>query len=90
MSRLLERMQIAADQSEREQFAADVSRILGFVDDIKAVDTRGVEPLCNPSEHIQRLRSDKPQSDVDPQSLLELAPEHKDGFYVVPKVITKS
>ena len=90
IDRLLDLTQISVDQSEREQFAADLNRILCFVEAIDAVDTHGVEPLSNPIEHNQRLRSDEPQSDVDPQTLLETAPKHKDGFYVVPKVISKS
>ena len=78
----------------REEQAAMLVQLNGFfriVEQMSAVDTRGVEPLYTPLAALHdvasRLRDDVvTESDERAQNQLS-APAVKDGLYLVPKVI---
>ncbi len=72
---------------ERDTYAEDLSRILGLVSQMNAVATDGVEPMTHPDEAILRLRPDAVSLEADRDRLLALAPDSRDGLYLVPKVI---
>jgi aspartyl-tRNA(Asn)/glutamyl-tRNA(Gln) amidotransferase subunit C len=86
-------------QLARLEFPADEQAVLltqlnGFfsvVEQMSAVDTRGVEPLYTPLSAIQnvalRLREDK-VTEMDQRSLNQRsAPAVEDGLFLVPKVM---
>ena len=85
----LARLELQADQQ-----AAMLSQLNGFfsiVEQMSAVDTRGIEPLYTPLSAVQevslRLREDR-VSEVDQRALNQRsAPAVEDGLYLVPKVI---
>jgi len=73
---------------------AELNGMLALIDQLQAVDTRGVEPLAHPlSAHeniILRLRDDgvTEQGDADTRTaLMANAPAARDGLFLVPKVI---
>src|SRR5258706_11738323 len=68
-----------------------LSRILGLIDQLKAVDTAGIEPMAHPLDAVlpegQRLRPDE-VTDKDQRELYQsVAPAVQDGLYLVPKVL---
>jgi aspartyl-tRNA(Asn)/glutamyl-tRNA(Gln) amidotransferase subunit C len=65
--------------------------MLGLIDQMRAVDTAGIEPMAHPLEaHLpagQRLRPDQ-VAETDRHELYQsVAPATQDGLYLVPKVI---
>ena len=61
------------DEKSLLRMKADLTTILGFVDKISKVDTKGIKPLIYMSEEKNILREDKinhivSQSDGNPQS----------------------
>jgi len=65
----------------------ELNAILAMVDEMRAVDTSGVEPLAHPQEIHQRMREDA-VSEEDRRALFQSsAPQVEDGLYLVPKVI---
>lgn len=74
-----------------EEEAADVvdklSRIVDFVDRLKAAPTADVVPMAHPLNQAQRLRDDDVTEVVDRDRIQENAPAVRDGLYLVPKVI---
>ena len=61
--------------------------ILGLVEQMRAVDTAGVEPMAHAIDLAQRLRPDA-VTEPDRRSLYqEGAPQVEDGLFLVPKVI---
>ena len=60
---------------------------LGVVEEMEAVDTSGIEPLSNPLDATQTLRSDVVTSEDDRELFQSFAPETRNGLYLVPKVI---
>ena len=64
-----------------------MSDILNLVDQMHQVDTKGIEPMANPLDAVQKLRDDK-VTESDQRALFQsIAPSTEDGLYLVPKVI---
>ena len=65
----------------------ELNAILAMVDEMRAVDTSGVEPMAHPQEIHQRMREDAVVEE-DRRALFQaIAPQVEDGLYLVPKVI---
>lgn len=77
------------DEAEKAEIRADLDKMIGFVDQLNAVDTSGVEPLMHMSAELNRLRDDVPGGSMDRKLALSQAPEAKQSFFTVPKVIHK-
>ena len=78
---------IAVGEGEAEALRAQLNGILALIDQMRAVDTSGVEPMSHPQAQAQRLREDR-VSEVDQRERFQsVAPQVDDGLYLVPKVI---
>ncbi len=67
--------------------AADLSGILGFMDQLAEVDVTGVEPMTAVTPMALAMRPDA-VTDGDRQAdILANAPDAREGFFAVPKVI---
>ena len=82
---------IAIRPEESEAVLERLNRVLGLIDEMRAVDTRGIEPMAHPLEaHLpggQRLRLDEVIETDRRQIYQSVAPGVEDGLYLVPKVI---
>ena len=83
---LLARLEIT--EQELPVYVESLSRILGFVDQLSAASTDGVEPMAHPLENqVQALRDDL-VTESDPRDRSQgNAPLVAAGLYLVPKVI---
>lgn len=78
---------IAIDEYDIAGFATQLSKILEFVAQMDAVDTRGVEPLAHPLELDARCRADE-VLEFNLRDVYQAgAPRVENGLYLVPKVI---
>lgn len=68
-------------------YRAELSGILGLVEQMNAIDTRGVLPLAHPLEPPARLRADEVTESCPREQFQQQAPLTEDGYYLVPKVI---
>jgi aspartyl-tRNA(Asn)/glutamyl-tRNA(Gln) amidotransferase subunit C len=90
----LEEIRGIADLARLEVSDADVAAlqqqldgIFGLIEQMRAVDTAGVEPMAHAVEVSQRLREDQ-VTEVDRHALYQsVAPQVEDGLYLVPRVI---
>ena len=81
----LARVEITA--GEIADAAAKLSSIVTMVDQLQAVDTKGVVPMAHPLDRAQRLRDDR-VTETDRHDLYQRnAPLVEQGLYLVPKVI---
>lgn len=78
---------LGLDEAEIPQTTATLNSILGLIDAMQAVDTRGVEPLAHPLETTQRLRADQVTETNQRDAYQAIAPAVENGLYLVPKVI---
>ena len=78
---------IAMSDAEVDALVPELNQILGWVDQLAAVDTEGVEPLTAVIDQKLRLCDDVVNDgDVRDKVLLN-APDAQHGFFAVPKVI---
>jgi aspartyl-tRNA(Asn)/glutamyl-tRNA(Gln) amidotransferase subunit C len=61
--------------------------IFGLIEQIAAVDTRGVEPMAHAMDVVQRLREDRVTESDRHLDFQAAAPQVEGGLYLVPKVI---
>lgn len=78
---------LEADTASTQQLTQDVGAIMAFVEELRKVDTKGINPLSHPLDLHQRLREDKVQAENCVAKLEEIAPLFSDNLYLVPKVI---
>jgi aspartyl-tRNA(Asn)/glutamyl-tRNA(Gln) amidotransferase subunit C len=78
---------LAIDPAARPRLAADLDRILGLFERLKALPLDAVVPMAHPHEQHVTLRPDAVTDAGGVDALLALAPESQGGYYVVPKVI---
>ena len=74
---------------EKAAIREDLSRMIGFVDQLNQVNTDGVPPLMHMSDGGNRLREDQPQGSIARDIALAAAQSSKDPYFTVPKVIQK-
>ena len=78
---------IEVGEAEVEALRAELNGILGLIDQMRAVDTTGVEPMSHPQAQSQRLREDRVTEPDQRDRFQAVAPQVEDGLYLVPKVI---
>lgn len=76
---------------EQTDLQGRLNQFFGIVEQMKAVDTRGIEPLYTPLSALSsvslRLRDDAVTEQVDRDACQANAPAVEDGLFLVPKVI---
>ncbi len=79
---------IGLTEKEEEEFAKDLSNILNWMDDLKKIDVKNVEPLRNVND-IKLLERDDTEfsKNIEQEKLLSNAPKKNGNFFTVPKVI---
>ena len=65
----------------------DLNAILGYFEQLSAVDTTGVEEMQRPVALVNVLRDDEPGVAFGPEVVAALAPETQDGFVRVPRTV---
>jgi aspartyl-tRNA(Asn)/glutamyl-tRNA(Gln) amidotransferase subunit C len=87
VSRIARLARLQITDSEAEAYAETLSRILGLIEQMNAVDTTGVEPMAHPTDMRLRLRDDAVTEPDRREKFLARAPAAEAGLYLVPKVI---
>ena len=78
---------IHVPDEEVDRLGAELSRILGFVEQLGEVDVAGVEPMTSVVDAVLALREDRVSDGGDAEKILSNAPERADDFFVVPRVV---
>ena len=86
---LLARIEIAP--AEAPHIRAQLNGIFNLVEQLQAVDTDGIEPLCHPIAAIEemtlRLRPDVVTEGDQREANMKNAPQQENGLFLVPKVL---
>lgn len=74
-------------EEEKKKFQKELDKIIKYIDQLNQVDTENV-PITShivPMENV--LREDKVKPSLTQEEALANAPDKKDGYFRVPKVI---
>lgn len=67
--------------------ADEFNTILGFIEQLNEVDVDGVEPMTSVTPQRLKRREDVVTDGNMPEKILTNAPDAREGFFAVPKVV---
>ena len=79
---------IELNEKEIEEYSKDLSNILSWMDKLKKVDVKGIEPVTSVNDNKLFEREDLEFKDkVEKKKILLNAPDKNEDYFRVPKVI---
>ncbi|MGF1502656.1 MAG: Asp-tRNA(Asn)/Glu-tRNA(Gln) amidotransferase subunit GatC [Paracoccaceae bacterium] len=78
---------IAVAEEDEAALAGELSQILGWVEQLQAVDVTDIEPLSAVHPIQIPMRADAVTDGGMQDKILANAPDAREGFFVVPKVV---
>ena len=78
---------IRLEEEEVGRMQAELNGILGWIEQLQAVDTTGVEPMAGGGAVILRMRDDAVTDGGIPEQVLANAPDRMGEYFGVPKVV---
>lgn len=92
VERIAQLARLEVSETQVQKTAEQLNNILAMVEQLRAVDTTGIEPLAHPISAIRddvalRLRNDAVTEEDHRADYQTCAPAVEKGLYLVPKVI---
>ena len=78
---------IKVEEADLPDLANEFSAILGFIEQLNEVDVDGVEPMTSVTPQRLKRREDVVTDGDQPEAVLTNAPDAREGFFAVPKVV---
>lgn len=78
---------IKVDEQALPALAQEFNNILGFIEQLNEVDVDGVEPMVSVTPMRLKRRTDVVTDGDQPDQVLANAPDAREGFFAVPKVV---
>ena len=79
---------IELSEKEIEEYSKDLSNILSWMDELKKVDVKGIEPVTSVNDNKLFEREDLDFEDkVEKEEILLNAHDKNEDYFIVPKVI---
>jgi aspartyl-tRNA(Asn)/glutamyl-tRNA(Gln) amidotransferase subunit C len=78
---------LALDADEKERMRSQLDAILGYVEQLRRIDTEGVEPTAHVLPLVNVLREDEVRPSYPVDAMLANAPDAQDGQFRVPRIL---
>lgn len=78
---------IAVPDDALPALAAELNGILHFMEQLNEVDVTGIEPMTGVERMRLKRREDVVTDGAMPDRILSNAPDAREGFFAVPKVV---
>ncbi|MDO5706042.1 MAG: Asp-tRNA(Asn)/Glu-tRNA(Gln) amidotransferase subunit GatC [Paracoccus sp. (in: a-proteobacteria)] len=78
---------IAVDEVDLPVLADRLNGILHFMEQLNEVDVEGIEPMTGVTPMRLKRRADVVTDGNMPEKILKNAPDAREGFFAVPKVV---
>jgi aspartyl-tRNA(Asn)/glutamyl-tRNA(Gln) amidotransferase subunit C len=78
---------IAVPEDRLDPLAGEFNAILGFIEQLGEVDVKGVEPMVSVEPMRLKRREDVVTDGNRQAAVLRNAPDAREGFFTVPKVV---
>ena len=69
------------------KFTSQIEDIMNMANELRKIDTTGVEPTINVTDAVNIMRDDVATAPIPREELMKNVPEHEDGFIKVPAII---
>ena len=78
---------IQLDDAQTARMVAEMQKMVGHMDALRAVDTEGIAPMTHIFPTVNVMRPDVVTASLDRAALLANAPEHTEEAFVVPRTV---
>jgi aspartyl-tRNA(Asn)/glutamyl-tRNA(Gln) amidotransferase subunit C len=78
---------IAVPEDDLPKLAGELNGILAFMEQLNEVDVEGVEPMTSVTPQRLKRREDVVTDGSQQEAVLKNAPDAREGFFAVPKVV---
>ncbi len=78
---------IRVEDADLPKLAQELSGILGFMEQLGEVDVTGIEPMTGVTPMRLKRRADAVSDGNIQAAVLKNAPDAREGFFAVPKVV---
>jgi aspartyl-tRNA(Asn)/glutamyl-tRNA(Gln) amidotransferase subunit C len=78
---------IKVEEQRLPALAQEFSAILGFIEQLNEVDVEGIEPMTSVTPMRLYRREDVVTDGNQQEAVLANAPDAREGFFAVPKVV---
>ena len=78
---------ISIPDGELENVAKELSNIIGFMEQLNEVNVDNVEPMTSVTPTVLKKRTDVVNDGNQQSKVLSNAPDTREGFFAVPKVV---
>ncbi len=72
---------------ESEEFSKQLSKVLGYFEQISKVNTDGIEPMVTPTEILEYWRADEVEHSYTADEMTANAPAKMGNLFKVPPVV---
>ena len=86
-ARVAKLARIEVGEATLPALAEEFNMILGFIEQLNEVDVEGVEPMTSVTPQRLKRRKDNVTDGDQQDKVLSNAPDVREGFYAVPKVV---
>lgn len=86
-ARVAKLARIKVEDDALPALASEFNTILGFIEQLNEVDVEGVEPMTSVTPQKLKRRDDAVMDGDQPEKVLANAPDAREGFFAVPKVV---
>ena len=87
VARIATLARIRVADTELDRLAGELSKIIGWVEQLDEVDTAGVPPMASVVDTKLRRRADEVTDGGIAEDIVRNAPASEDNFFLVPKVV---
>ena len=81
---------LSLSEQDLDRMTGELSKIVGLVSQLEALDTASVAPLAHPLESQNVFRDDEPRPSLSTAEALQSAPRHDGSCFLVPAVLGES
>ena len=89
ISKLASLSKLKFNDNEMDLISKDLSKMLDFINQLKNLDTDGVEPLIHINEEANNWREDQIDGMLSQKAALSNSPSKDGTYFKLPKVLDK-
>jgi len=88
VNHVAELSRLSLSEEEISVYSRQLVRILDYIDKLKKLDISNISPTSHPLTSLKNVfRKDMIKKSLSPDEALANAPDRKDDFFCVPKII---